>query len=212
MKKILEETSKVFWLFVIGSIIGYVLEMTVGFIEKGYFESRQGLIYGPFIPVYGIGVIIFYLIIPKIKDKRAIFIISMILGGTIEFLCSYVQEKCFGTISWDYSNMWFNIGGRTSVFYCVLWGIGGLLASQFIFPLIQKTQKYQENIYFKIITTVMAIFMLFDITISCLAGNRQEERMKQMKASNKIEVLLDQYYPDDKMNKIYTNRIVKVKK
>ncbi len=40
--------------------------MIVVLFQKGYFESRQGLIYGPFTPVYGIGAIIYYLILRKI--------------------------------------------------------------------------------------------------------------------------------------------------
>lgn len=43
----------ILWLFVIGSFIGYIVEMGVGFVQNGHFESRQGLIYGPFTPVYG---------------------------------------------------------------------------------------------------------------------------------------------------------------
>lgn len=53
-KKIINELTIIFWLFVIGSIVGYIYEMIVVLVQKGYFESRQGLIYGPFTPIYGI--------------------------------------------------------------------------------------------------------------------------------------------------------------
>ena len=53
-KKIINEITVLFWLFVIGSIVGYIYEMIVVLVQKGYFESRQGLIYGPFTPIYGI--------------------------------------------------------------------------------------------------------------------------------------------------------------
>jgi len=53
-KKIVNEITVIFWLFVIGSIVGYIYEMIVVLVQKGYFESRQGLIYGPFTPIYGI--------------------------------------------------------------------------------------------------------------------------------------------------------------
>ena len=52
------EFSKIFIIFMIGSIIGYIVEMIVAFVQNGHFESRQGLIYGPFTPAYGIGIII----------------------------------------------------------------------------------------------------------------------------------------------------------
>ncbi|MCI8519198.1 MAG: hypothetical protein HFJ51_03780 [Clostridia bacterium] len=53
-KKIINELTVIFWLFVIGSIVGYIYEMIVVLVQKGCFESRQGLIYGPFTPIYGI--------------------------------------------------------------------------------------------------------------------------------------------------------------
>ena len=104
-KKILNELIKVFWVFIIGSIIGYIVEMIVGILQNGHLVSRQGLLIGPFIQVYGIGLVSYYLVISRTKNMSnvKIFIISMILGGVVEYLFSYFQEKLFGTISWDYS-------------------------------------------------------------------------------------------------------------
>ena len=44
----------IFWVFFIGSMIGYGVETAVAIIQNGHFASRQGLLYGPLIPVYGI--------------------------------------------------------------------------------------------------------------------------------------------------------------
>ena len=101
----------IFWVFIIGSMIGYGVETIVAIIQNGHFASRQSLLYGPLIPVYGVGLVAYYLVISKIKDKGnlKIFIITMVLGGIVEYLFSFFQEKFFGTVSWDYSNLWFNI-------------------------------------------------------------------------------------------------------
>lgn len=56
---------KLIWLFMIGSVSGYVVEMLWCYIRNGYFESRQGLLYGPFSPVYGIGCVIFTILLYK---------------------------------------------------------------------------------------------------------------------------------------------------
>ena len=60
-KKVLQELIIIFWIFMIGSIIGYLVEMAVALVQKGCFESRQGLLYGPFTPVYGAGAVLYYL-------------------------------------------------------------------------------------------------------------------------------------------------------
>ena len=54
-----KEGIKIFWIFVIGSLLGYIYEIIITYFKLGHFENRQGLIYGPFIPVYGIYIILF---------------------------------------------------------------------------------------------------------------------------------------------------------
>ncbi len=50
-KENLQKIIKLFWIFLIGSIIGYIIEMIVGLVQNGHFVSRQGLLFGPFIQV-----------------------------------------------------------------------------------------------------------------------------------------------------------------
>ena len=198
---------KVFWVFIIGSVIGYVLEMIVGLVQNGHFVSRQGLLIGPFIQVYGLGLVTYYLVISKIKDKNnvKIFILSMILGGVIEYLFSFFQEKLFGTISWDYSNLPFNINGRTSFLHCLYWGTGGVLFVKFILPYIDGLDNLYKYKAYKIITSFLIVFICFDIIISGLAGIRCLERRRNMETKNDIDVFFDVYYPDSKLKEIYSN-------
>lgn len=200
---------KIFWIFILGCIIGFIVETFVAFVQEGQLASRKGLIYGPFTPVYGVGILIYYFFIPKIKNKKMIFFYSMIIGGITEYLCSYLQEQCFGTVSWDYQNLWFNIHGRTSLLHCTYWGIAGVLFDKFVYPLCQKLDQYVIKTKFQYITMIFLIFMLFNISISCLAANRQEERIKAIQPQGKIDQFLDVYYPDTRMNKIYANKLRK---
>ena len=52
------------------------------------------------------------------------------------------------------------------------------------------------------------IFIFFDITISCMACTRQNERHKNIPPKNSLDSFLDTKYPDDFMNKIYNNKIL----
>ena len=62
---------KLFWIFIIASIIGCAVETIVCIVQKGHFEIRQGVIYGPFIPVYGAGAVLFYIFVPLITGATA---------------------------------------------------------------------------------------------------------------------------------------------
>ena len=203
-----EEIIKIFWVFIIASIIGYIYEMIVVLVQKGFFECRQGLIYGPFIPVYGIGAIVYYLFFNKIKtrNKLKIFLLSMILGGITEYLCSFVQEMVFGTISWDYTYLPFNINGRTSLLHCTYWGIAGIMYIMWIEPLINKLSKISDKKITKLVTIIVAIFMLLNIIISCIAIYRQKQRLMNIEPKNEIDKFLDTYYPDEYLDKIYANK------
>ena len=207
-KNLIKELIIVFWLFIIGSILGYIFEMIVVLFQKGYFESRQGLIYGPFTPVYGIGAIIYYLILNNIKkdNKIKIFFITAILGGITEYICSLVQEKLFGTISWDYSYLIFDINGRTSLLHCSYWGIAGILYVTYIDPFLEKLKSKIDKKSLKIVSIIFAVFMLFDISISCIAANRQTERRNNISPESKLDLFLDKYYPDEYMDKIFANK------
>ena len=97
-ESIIQKLTKIFWIFLIGSIIGYGLEMIVGLVQNGHFVSRQGLLFGPFIQVYGVGLVAYYLVISNIKKKSyiKIFFITMLLGGIVEYLC---LEQYLGIIA-----------------------------------------------------------------------------------------------------------------
>lgn len=207
-KSLKKEALIIFWLFIIGSILGYIFEMVVVLFQKGHFESRQGLIYGPFTPVYGIGAIIYYLILNNIntENKIKVFFITAILGGITEFMCSFVQEKAFGTISWDYSHLMFNINGRTSLLHCTYWGIAGVLYVTYISSFLENLKFKINKKSLKIITVILIFFMIFNISISCLAANRQAERRNNIVAEDKLDLFLDKYYSDEYMDKIYANK------
>ena len=86
-KNKLNEITKIFFIFMIGSVIGYIVEMIVAFVQEGHFESRQGVLYGPFTPVYGIGILVFYMFFNRIKtrEKKKIFL----------FLFSKLLKDCY---------------------------------------------------------------------------------------------------------------------
>ena len=202
----------IFWVFIIGSLIGYGVETIVAIIQNGHFASRQGLLYGPLIPVYGIGLVIYYLVISKIKDESnfKIFIITMILGGIVEYLFSFFQEKIFGTVSWDYSNLWFNINGRTSLLHCIYWGTGGVLFVKYVYPFIEKIINKLDLLAVKHITVILIVLLAFDVGISCIASSRQKERVEGIAASSNLDRFCDEHYPDSVMDYIYSNKINKI--
>lgn len=205
-KKIINYIIKIFWIFVIGSVFGFFAEMLYGLVYTRTLQIKQGLIYGPFIQIYGIGAVAYYILISKIQDPKKVFFGGMIMGGALEYLCSFFQEIFFGTISWDYSHLFMNLNGRTSLLYCVYWGIIAILYLKAIYPAFQKAEPFIHKTSIRIVTIFFMIFMTLDITISCMAGNRQQERHQNVPPKGAIDEFLDRVYPDELLDRIYNNK------
>lgn len=205
-KKIINYIIKIFWIFVIGSVFGFLAEMLYALVYTRTLVIRQGLIYGPFIQIYGIGAVAYYLLISKVQEPKKAFFLGMVMGGTLEYFCSFFQEIFFGTISWDYSNLFLNLNGRICLLYCVYWGIIAIMYLKIVYPVFQKIEPliYKKSI--RIITVFLMLFMTFDITISCMAANRQQERHQDIPADGMIDEFLDRAYPDELLDRIYNNK------
>ena len=167
---------------------------------------RQGLIYGPFIQVYGMGAVAYYFLIRKFKEPKEAFFAGAIMGGVLEYLCSFFQEIFFGTVSWDYSKFLFNLNGRICLLYCVYWGIIAVAFLKIIYPNLEKLEPLIHKTSVKILSVFMILFMTFDITISVLASSRQQERRQNIEPKNNLDVFLDEYYPDEFLDRIYNNK------
>ena len=205
-KKIINYIIKIFWIFVIGSVFGFFAEMLYALVYTRTLEIRQGLIYGPFIQIYGIGAVAYYILISNIQEPKKAFMAGMFMGGALEYLCSFFQEIFFGTISWDYSNLFMNLNGRTCLLYCVYWGIIAVVYLKIIYPAFQRMEPLIDKISVRIFTVFFMLFMIFDITISCMAGNRQLERRQNIPAKSQIDKFLDQMYTDEVLDRIYNNK------
>lgn len=197
--------TKLFYLFVIGSFIGTILETIWAFCVDGHFEMRVGMVYGPFIPVYGGGACFLTAALYKLYklNDTLVFVISAFVGAGFEYFCSWLQEQMFGTVSWDYSDTPFNLDGRTNLMYALIWGFLGLVWVRYLYPwtakLIEKIPKRAGAI----ITTFLVVFMAFNGFMSVTATARWTQRTEGVPASNSFEEYLDEKFDNEKMEFLF---------
>ncbi|MCI5774548.1 MAG: putative ABC transporter permease [Erysipelotrichaceae bacterium] len=198
---------KLFWVFFIGCFGGVVIEELFCLVTRGHFESRVGLIYGPFNLVYGLGAMALNIVLYKYRNRSKIysFLGGMIVGSVIEYFCSYFQELIFGSVSWDYSHMPFNLHGRICLLYSIFWGFLGILWIKEVYPRMAKWILKIPNSFGKILTWVLLMFMLFNSIMSAAVVYRWYERVQAIKADNDFERWVDSNYPDERMEKIFAN-------
>lgn len=207
-QKITMESVRLFWVFIIGSVAGYIYETVLVVLQTGQFAIRQGLLFGPLIPVYGTGAMIYYITFKHIKtrDKVKVFLITLVLGGATEYIFSWLQEVIFGSVSWDYSHLPFNLNGRTSLLHCTYWGIAGLLYMSIVEPLLDSIDNVTKETSLNQLTLILAIIIVADIAISWMAVARQKNRLLGKEPRNSVEVFLDKNFPDEFIDKILSNK------
>lgn len=198
---------KLFWVFFIGCFGGVVIETIWCIIRNGHYESRVGLIYGPFNLVYGIGALVLTYFLYQYRNRSRLysFIGGFITGSIVEYACSWFQEIIFGSTSWDYSAMPFNINGRICLLYSIFWGILGIYWIKTIYPYVATWILKIPNKIGKPLTTILLVFMIINSINSGLVVNRWYKRDQGNQATNIVEKYIDKHYPDTRMEKIYAN-------
>lgn len=197
-----------FWIFWVGSFLGVIVETLWCIFKNGVIESRTALIYESLNPIYGLGALMLTVCLYKFKDKNSIivFFAGGIVGGLFEALCSLVQEFCFGTVSWHYSADSFGIlGGRTSLIYCIYWGILAIAWIKAVYPFaVEKLSSFKVYILSHLTYLFFTIFV-FDCIMSSMAVYRQSQRRYGVEPQTFIDEYFDENYDDEKLRKIYAN-------
>lgn len=198
---------KLLLLCFIGSFAGVVIEMLWCLVKNGYLESRAGLIYGPFNPLYGVGAVVLTVALYRFRNRGAwiSFVGGFLVGSVLEYVCSWGQEFVFGTRSWDYSNVPFNLNGRICLLYSLFWGLLGVLWIKNIYPRTVKWILKIPNKAGKIFTWCMSIFFIINILMSGLSLMRWTQRNEGIPPANAFWEAIDQHFPDERMANVYAN-------
>lgn len=126
--------------FVLFSICGWVFECVYCSVKEGHFQNR-GFLYGPVCPIYGFGAtaVMIFVDCAGVQEMRQIpvwlvFLVCMAGSAVLEYLTSYVLERFFHAVWWDYSNMPLNLNGRICLPASLLFGFMGVVLGKYLFP------------------------------------------------------------------------------
>ncbi len=198
---------KLFWLFLIGSLAGDLIETVFCRITEGAWMSRSSLVIGPFSVVWGLGIALFtwFLFNYRHRSDSFIFLMGTILGGLFEYICSIFTEIVFGRVFWDYSDIPFNLGGRINLLFCFFWGIAAVVWMKWGYPFFSGYIEKLPVRAGKYITWLLCLCTAMDILLSVTALVRYDERAGAKPPQNGVERWMDVHYPDPVMERIYPN-------
>lgn len=198
-------------LFFIGSFLGDIIETIFCRVTAGVWMSRSSVVYGPFSIVWGFGAVLLTAILYRYRDRSDsfVFLFGTVLGGAYEYTCSVLTELVFGTVFWDYSHLPFNLGGRINLLYCFFWGIAAVVWLKLCYPRLSGLIEKIPMRVGKPLTWVLIVFMVINMLISALALGRYTQRHTAPDPEpTALGQLLDQRFPDERMEHIYPNAIL----
>lgn len=170
----LNKVKKYFLCFMMYSVIGWLYEVILEvFIYKWGFSNR-GVLFGPYCPIYGVGALIFILIVGRIlKDKKrkdkillipVVFILCMVIATSIELIASYLCEWLLGSWPWQtYVDYKYNFQGRIALSPSLRFGLGGILFLYIIQPLYERLYSKLSNKVVNILFYLIGSLFIVDI-------------------------------------------------
>lgn len=178
-----------FLLFFIYSFLGYIVESTsVSMVEKKVVWNR-GFLVGPYIPIFGTGAMTMVLTLQKYKDDVvALFIMSMVVCLTIEYLCSLIAEKLFNLRWWNYSDKLFNINGRICLQNGILFGLAGVLVVKYVNTWLESLIMLLPNPLMITISIILTVIFVSDVILSTHTVIKFNSSFKRYSADNTQEV------------------------
>lgn len=211
-----------FMLFFIYAILGWIIETTLVSIEKRKFVNR-GFLIGPYCPIYGFGGLAITILLKNYtKDPIVLFLMAVIICGTLEYFTSYIMEKIFKARWWDYSARKYNINGRICLETVVPFGILGCLVMYVLNPI---TFKYLNMLSNSMLNIISAICFTIFVTDNIVSYNVISSFTKTVKTINvgKIkdnteeitkkvrEVLIGKSFFNKRLMEAYPNLQAKIK-
>lgn len=137
--------SLLIFFFFIAAAGGFLWEVLLFWIKEDTFRNR-GFLYGPWLPVYGVGAVLFYLILGprptqhtpaalqnfrrtpvKKRHPLTVFALSLLIGSTLELAIGWFLDVVWGLRYWDYRGFALNLDGYICVWSALGFGVAGML-------------------------------------------------------------------------------------
>lgn len=173
-----------FILFIIYSFFGWIFECIHMALTTKEVVNR-GFLFGPVIPVYGVGLSLIVSLLSRFKSNFVIFLVlSFILIAILEYLVSCILEKIFKIRWWDYSDKKFNLNGRICLNTMMIFIVGATIITYLIHPLIYKVLISMPVSFKNVLFSILLILFIID-TVFSIWVTRKYVKNKKSKIKDK---------------------------
>lgn len=146
------------FLFFMGSLIGWGLEVLFRRFFSGANPERKwinpGFMTGPYLPLYGVGLVLLFLIAGlerysrianPVWSKLLLFLFMAVCMTLIEYVAGILSRKLLKVTLWDYSGQWGNIQGIICPLFSFYWAVLGAAYYFLVHPYILNALLWLSN-------------------------------------------------------------------
>ena len=156
-----------FLIFLTGCLVGWLYEEVFYWITEGLLRNR-GILYGPWLPIYGVGALGIYALKPLKRHPALLFLLCVALTGAVEYIIGYAGIRFFGLRLWDYRGLFLNIGGIICLRSVVSFGVLGMAFHYLIEPLGAKLYRRTPAVVIRAGCIFLALLFFADCILSFL--------------------------------------------
>lgn len=178
IKKAAITASEYFLYFFTYSVIGWCYEVFLETVIYRWGFSNRGVLFGPYCPVYGFGMLLFIFTIYRlIKGKplktRLIMIPVTIIGcalvaTAVELVTSYICEFFTGSWPWQtYADYNINFQARIALSPSIRFGLGGAMFLYLVQPLFENAVMKLGKLKLTI-AALLAVIMALDFLVTVI--------------------------------------------
>lgn len=162
-------------IFAIGCSFGWALEVIFRRFWSGNNRSRKwinpGYLNGPWLPVYGIGLCILYVLsglesllpMSGVPGKLMLIVIMTLSVTLVELIAGLISVHLLKAELWDYSGEWGNYKGLICPRFAIFWGIICAMYLLFVHStLLLLTKWLSQHAEFSVFVGIYLGFVLVD--------------------------------------------------
>ena len=160
-----------FLYFIFYSFCGWVWETAYCSIKERHYVPR-GFLYGPWLPVYGVGAVLMLLILRRFhKHPVKVFFLAVLLGSFVELFIGWFLAQVFHLRYWDYHDYPLQLGGYICLYSALGFGIAGVLWVCVFARIASHLWKKMPVPLQRIFLTLLILAFLFDCAAALIFPN-----------------------------------------
>ena len=177
-KTMVRRFQEIYLYFFLYCVIGWLYEVFLEVVVYRWGFSNRGVLFGPYLPIYGIGALVFLLCFGRYVQKPAkgarrwlqvglVFLGCMTVATAIELAATYWMEYTVGSWPWQtYVDYGIQFQGRIALSPSIRFGLGGLVFLFLLQPLLERATDALPEKGRVVLPQIVTVWLLADLCLT----------------------------------------------